>query len=107
MKTYRVELLVREMLKGKVVALYVRDDIELPFVPTIGMRFKQGTSTWLWETDDGELMPAVETVTYDFDEETIVCLFTIEKSLKANFWTKIEGDDIEKSTYPAYYQPRS
>lgn len=107
MNTYRVELLVRQILNGKVVALYVRDDLELPFVPTIGMQFKQGTSTWLWETDDGELMPAIETVTYDFDEETIVCLFTVEKPLKASFWTKIEGADIEKSTYPAYYRPRS
>jgi hypothetical protein len=106
MSTYRVEFLVRQMSQGKVVALYVRDDMELPFVPTVGMQFKQGVSTWLWETDNGELMPAIETVTYDFDEETFVCLFTVEAPLKASFWTKIEGADIERSTYPPYYQPR-
>jgi hypothetical protein len=107
MSTYRVELLVRQMWEGKVVALYVRDDLELPFVPTVGMQFKQGASTWLWETDKGELMPGIETVTYDFDEETFVCLFTVEEPLSASFWTKIEGADIERSTYPAYYQTRS
>ena len=107
MNNYRVKLLVRQMAKGKVVALYVSDDIELPFVPTVGMQFKKGASTWLWETDNGELMPGIETVTYDFDEETFVCLFTVEEPLKASFWTKIEGADIEKSTYPAYYLTRS
>jgi hypothetical protein len=94
------------MSEGKVVALYVRDDLQLPFVPTVGMQFKQGASTWLWETDKGELMPAIETVTYDFDEETLVCLFTVEEPLTASFWTKIEGADIERSTYPPYYQVR-
>jgi len=107
MNTYRVELLVRQVVKGEVVALYVSDDLELPFVPSVGMRFKQGNSTWLWETDEGELLPAIEAVTYDLDEKTLVCLFTVEKALNASFWTKIEGADIEKSTYPAYYQARS
>lgn len=107
MNKYRVELLVRHVVNGKVVALYVRDDLELPFVPTVGMQFKQGTSTWLWETDKSELMPAIETVIYDFDEETLVCLFTVNEELNASFWKKIEGADIERSTYPAYYQPRS
>jgi hypothetical protein len=106
MNTYRVELLVRQVVSGKVVALYVSDDLELPFVPSVGMQFKQGNSTWLWETDEGELMPAIETVTYDLDEKTLVCLFTVEQPLNASFWTKIEGADIEKSTYPAYYQAR-
>jgi len=107
MNPYRVELLVRQVSKGKVVALYVSQDLELPFVPTVGMRFKQGTSTWLWETDKGELMPEVEAVICDLDEEAIVCLFTVEESLNASFWTKIEGADIERSTYPPYYQTRS
>lgn len=107
MSTYRIELLVRQMVKGEVVALYVSEDLKLPFVPTVGMQFKQGASTWLWETDNGELMPQVETVTYDFDEDTFVCLFTVEKSLNASFWKKIQGADIGNSTYPAYYQSRS
>lgn len=107
MSTYRVELLVRQVSKGKVVALYVSDDLPLPFVPTVGMQFRKGTSTWLWETDNGELMPAVEAVIYDLDQETIVCLFTVEEPLNASFWTKIEGADIENSIYPPYYQARS
>jgi hypothetical protein len=107
MSTYRVELLVRQMVKDVVVALYVSQDLQLPFVPAVGMQFKQGISTWLWETDNGELMPGIETVTYDFDEEVFVCLFTVEKPLNSAFWTKIEGTGIEKSTYPAYYKTRS
>lgn len=107
MSTYKVELLVRQMENGKVVALYHSDDLELPFVPTVGMQFQHGISTWLWETADGELMPGVETVTYDFNQLVLVCLFTVHKPLKSSFWTKIEGDNIEKSTYPAYYQTRS
>lgn len=107
MSTYRVELLVRQMDNDKVVALYHSEDLELPFVPTVGMQFKHGTSVWLWEYEDGELMPRVETVTYDFTEKTLVCLFTVDKPLKSSFWTKIEGDKIEESGYPAYYQTRS
>jgi hypothetical protein len=107
MNSYKVELLVRQVVKGEVVALYVSEDLELPFVPSVGMQFKQGTSTWLWEIEGGELMPKIEAVICDLDQETLVCLFTVEKSLKSGFWTKIEGADIEKSTYPAYYQARS
>jgi hypothetical protein len=107
MTNHKIELLVREMSNEKVVALYVRSDLELPFVPVIGMQFKQGTSTWLWEIDGGELMPKIEAVIYDLDKETLVCLFTVEKPLKSGFWTKIKGAGIEKSTYPAYYQARS
>lgn len=107
MNLHKVQLLVRQVKKGEVVALYVRDDLELPFVPTVGMQFKQGISAWLWETDKGELMPGIETVTYDFDEEKFVCLFTVEEALNASFWNKIEGANIERSTYPAYCQTRS
>jgi hypothetical protein len=106
MATHKVSLLVRHVSEGQLIGLYVREDLNLPFVPTVGMQFKQGISTWLWETDSGELMPAIETVTYDFDEETFVCLFTVDAPLKASFWTKIEGADIERSTYPPYYQTR-
>lgn len=43
----------------------------------------------------------------NFDEEKFVCLFTVEEALNASFWNKIEGANIERSTYPAYYQTRS
>lgn len=107
MTTYRVELLVRELSNGNLVAIYVSDDLELPFVPTVGMRFMQGTSTWLWETKTGELMPAVESVTYNLDEGLFVCVFTVDEPLKSAFWTKIEGADIQRSIYPPYFEARS
>ncbi|WP_193453247.1 hypothetical protein [Pseudomonas nitroreducens] len=65
-------------------------EIELPFVPTVGMRFEQGISTTLWETTSGdELSPAVEQVIYDLDEEMFVCLFTVESPLAASFWENL------------------
>jgi hypothetical protein len=107
MATYKVELLVRELSNGKLVAVYVSDDLELPFVPTVGMRFKQGTSTWLWETKTGELMPSVESVTYDLDESVFVCIFTVDQPLKSAFWTKTDGEDLTRSSYLPYFEARS
>jgi hypothetical protein len=106
MSTYRVELLVRELSGSKLVALYASEDLELPFVPTVGMRFMQGTSTWLWETKTGELMPSVESVTYNLDEGLFVCVFTVDEPLKSAFWTKIDGEDIERSAYLPYFEAR-
>lgn len=107
MSTYRVELLVREVSDGELVALYASDDLKLPFVPTVGMQFKQGASTWLWETNTGELMPQVEAVTYDLDEDLFVCVFTVGQFLKSSFWTRIDGADIHKSSYLYYIKARS
>jgi hypothetical protein len=107
MNTYRVELVVRELSGGKLVALYVSDDLELPFVPTVGMRFMQGASTWLWETNTGELMPSVESVTYNLDEGAFVCVFTVDKPLKSAFWTKIDEQDLKRSVYLPYFEARS
>lgn len=107
MSEHRVELLVRLRLNGRLEALYVSEDLALPFVPSVGMQFKQGNSTWLWETETGELMPSVEAVIYDLDEQVLVCLFTVDQPLKSSFWSKIEGDDINDSTYLAYFEPRS
>jgi hypothetical protein len=60
-----VKLIVRVVNGKQVVGGYVRD-LELPFVPTIGMKFEQGSSTWLWETVNGkELNPSVQEVIYD------------------------------------------
>jgi hypothetical protein len=106
MSTYKVTLLVRHVSEGQLIGLYVRDDLNLPFVPTVGMQFKQGTSTWLWETYGRELMPSVETVTYDFDEEAFVCLLTVDDALSSSFWTYIPSEKLENSIYPAYFQPR-
>lgn len=104
--TYRVELLVREVVDSELVALYVSDDLELPFVPTMGMQFKQGTSTWLWETQTDELMPKVEAVTYNLDENLFVCVFSVNESLSSSFWSKIEKSDLEHSVYLSYFQAR-
>ena len=106
MGMYKIEFLVREIDGDEIVALYVSSDLELPFVPAVGMQFKQGNSTWLWETGSGELMPQVETVTYDLDENLFVCLFTVNKSLKSSFWTKIESEEIDNSSYLAYFNAR-
>lgn len=84
---YRILLAVR--LVGGQPRGYCRE-IELPFVPTVGMRFEQGTSTTLWETmSGGEFSPVVEEVTYDLDEEIFVCLFSVGSPLAASFWTAL------------------
>ena len=83
---HKVMLAVRVVQQGKVIRGYYRD-LELPFVPTEGMRFEQGSSTTLWETTTGkQIDPAVERVIYDLDEGQIVCLFTVDQQLAATFW---------------------
>jgi hypothetical protein len=106
MTMHKVTLLVRHVAKGQLMGLYVRDELEFPFVPTIGMQFKQGASSWLWETDNGELMPSIETVTYDLDDGVFVCLLTVDQPLKASFWTPIGKDKLANSIYVPYFQPR-
>jgi len=86
---HKIELVVRVLEHGEAVAGYARD-LELPFVPTAGMRFMQGSSTTVWETRNGTLYPKVEQVIYDLDEEKIVCLFTVEERLAASFWTELK-----------------
>lgn len=76
---------------------YVRE-LDLPFVPTIGMRLNGGTSTWLWETIDGkELRPQIKDIVYDIDEEEILCLFEIDKFLAHGFWIKIKEENLNNS----------
>jgi hypothetical protein len=106
MTNHRVDLVVREITNGKVVAFYVRD-LQLPFVPTIGMQFRQGASCWLWETESSELMPKVEAVSYDLDEKVISCLFTVTSPLKSSFWTKMEGEALERAVYASYFEART
>lgn len=106
MNTYNVTLLVRQVTEGDLMGLFVRDDLKWSFVPTVGMQFKKGSSTWLWETYGGELMPSVETVTYDLDEDTFVCLLTVDDALSSSFWTHIPEEELESSGYLAYFQPR-
>lgn len=73
---------------GDLVTAYARK-VELPFVPAVGMKFKQGNSTWLWETENGVESPSVKEVMYNFDEETIYCLFEVSDKLVSSFWTEI------------------
>jgi hypothetical protein len=79
-----------------VIGGYVRE-IELPFVPTVGMKFKQGSSTWLWETKRGELNPAIKEVVYNIDEEKVYCLFEVNDFLESSFWNEIEKENLDRS----------
>lgn len=79
--------------------------LDLPFVPTIGMRLNGGSSTWLWETTDGcELKPQIKEVVYDIDEEQTFCLFEIKKFLANSFWTKIKNlnNSLELSRFEVH-----
>ena len=98
---YKVKFVVRHKSEGYTLGGYVRD-LELPFVPIIGMQFKQGVSTWLWETGKGELAPKVEAVVYDLDEELFACLFTVDQELNSSFWTRISMVASELD----YFHPR-
>lgn len=102
---YKVKLLARHQSEGQLIALYVRE-LDLPFVPSVGMQFKQGISTWLWETGKGELVPSVEAVIYDLDEELIVCVFTVTEPLKSSFWTEIGYEKLGSCIELAYIRPR-
>ncbi|MGE8436833.1 MAG: hypothetical protein ACN6P2_09875 [Pseudomonas palmensis] len=83
---HKVMLAVRVVQSGEVIRGYYRD-LELPFIPTVGMRFEQGTSTTIWETVSGQQLDhGVERVIYDLDEDQIVCLFTVNQPLAASFW---------------------
>jgi hypothetical protein len=90
---HKVKLIVRRLNGSSMAGGYVRE-LELPFVPTVGMQFRQGTSTWLWETATGELAPPVQAVIYDIDEETIVCLFTVDQELNSGFWTTLDYETL-------------
>jgi hypothetical protein len=90
----KVKLVVRVVKDSEVVCGYV-GDVELPFVPTIGMKFKQGVSTKLWETtDNNELSPHVEHIIYDLDEECIIALFEVSEFLASNYWTELDSKNL-------------
>lgn len=83
---HKVMLAVRVVQRGEVIRGYFHE-LELPFVPTAGMRFEEGMSTTMWETVSGQQIdPEVERVIYDIGEERIVCLFTVDQPLAATFW---------------------
>lgn len=90
---HKVKLVVRVVSDQAAIGGYVRD-LELPFIPSIGMRFEQGVSTGLWQTWDGELCPSVEEVVYDLDEGAAVCLFTIKEKLSSTFWTELRVAEL-------------
>lgn len=70
-------------------------NLDLPFLPHIGMRFTQGSGTALWETRSGIEFPAVKEVVYNVDEETCYCLLIVKDRLTSSLWTEIE--DMETS----------
>lgn len=91
---HKIKLVVRLFQDGETTGGYVRQ-IELPFVPQPGMKFEQGISCHLWETQDGEeLSPGIECVIYDLDEEEIVCFFTIKSKLASTFWTELKVAEL-------------
>ena len=96
----KIVLVVKVISEGRLSAAYARD-IELPFVPTIGMKFKQGVSCWLWETQEDTEFPPVKEIVYNLDEEIIYCLFEVHDKLKSSFWIEIKnlGSSIELSQF--------
>lgn len=70
---------------GQPVAVFERS-CELPFVPSIGMKFRKGGATWLFETSDGEEEGRVSDLSYDFDEEAVYVLFKVSRALTSSFW---------------------
>ncbi len=91
----KVKLVVRVVKDNEAVGGYVKD-VKLPFVPIIGMKFKKGISTTLWETiDNNELSPDVKHLIYDFDEECAVALFEVSEFLSSNFWTKLDYENLD------------
>jgi hypothetical protein len=102
----RVCLVVRVVnSNNETIGGYARE-VDLPFVPTVGMKFKQGISTRLWETENGELSPSVNEVVYNFDEETIYCLFEVNEFLKSAFWTEIKSENLHRSFELSQFETR-
>jgi hypothetical protein len=103
---HNVKFIVRRLSGSSMMGGYVRE-LELPFVPTVGMQFKQGGSTWMWETALGELAPPIETVVYDLDEGMIVCLFTVDQELSSAFWTTLDYEGLgERCAELDYFRNR-
>lgn len=99
----KTKLIVRVMKDGEVEGGYVKD-VELPFVPTVGMMFRHGISCGMWETkSEGELNPPVKHVIFDFDEECIVALFEIEDFLVSTFWTELNYEELGSRCFEMNY----
>lgn len=103
MKTYRTQFVARLIEDGDVVAFYCSDDVRLPFVPAVGTYFSQASGGWLWATALGNLMPAVEDIVYDLDNQLLICLFTIEAALGSPFWIRMEPNQLDRKKYPAHF----
>lgn len=88
---FKIMFVARLVEDGDVVGGYSHN-LELPFIPSLGMRFEQGTSCTLWETSRGEEAPVVERVVYDLDEGQFICLFTVKRPLTSSFWTVLKDD---------------
>lgn len=90
-------LVVKVLNNENVVVKGYTKSLDLPFLPTVGMRFDCGTSTMMWETQNGELSPKVKEVVYHIDEKTIYCLFEINEPLVATFWREIPEEILQHS----------
>ena len=74
MNSYQVEYIVREERKGKIVALYIGEELSLPFAPVQGVFLRQDSQRIWGETPDPN-DGYVTKVTYDLDKGTFVCEF--------------------------------
>ena len=100
----RIKLIARLKAGEKLCRGYCKE-VELPFLPVTGMRFRQGISTRMWETEDGEISPRVKDVVYDLDEDTVNILFDIAKPLVSAFWTNIDPEKIRgRSLELSYFE---
>lgn len=92
----RVVLVVRVF--DNAPTAYTRE-LDLPFIPPVGMKLNGGTSTWLWETEKGRLNPEVKEVVYNVDEEAVYCLFVVREHLVNTFWQEIPLNSYELSQF--------
>ena len=103
---YGVDLVVvRENEEdGTIEEVFVKS-LELPFVPTVGMRFDYEGSSWIWEMERDSFSPSVVEVVYDLAEERFGAIFRVSSShgrLGSSFW---EGPlDRSRHEWRAYLE---
>jgi hypothetical protein len=106
--TLKTVLLVRVLDKaGNTIGAYYRN-VKLPFVPVLGIKLKLSSSVSLWETTQGEeLDPPIKEIVYNFDDNTMYCLFEIDEFLVSKYWTQINNirDNHELKQFKIHLAP--
>lgn len=98
---HKVVLLASHFVEAWRETLYIRE-LDLPFVPAVGMQILRSGVHGIWTTDKGELAPLIESVIYDLDEERFICTFTIDTALNSSFW---ETDNSPSTSVYRDYLP--